>query len=83
MDQSCKANSVPDYRYAVFILYVVFIYFLSCEKYSFESLITTGLNSVSAIKLGIAIKPFNVSAIAQASESSTVPAMQAKRQKIT
>ena len=52
-------------------------------KYSFVSLITTGLNKASEIKLGIAISPFNVSAIDQASLSSTVPAMLAKRQKIT
>ena len=58
-------------------------YFFSELKYSFESLITTGLNNASAIKFGIAIRPFNVSAIAHARSNSTVPAIQANKQKIT
>ena len=59
------------------------IYFLIEAKYSFVSLITTGLNNASEIKLGIAISPLSVSATAQASLSSTVPAIQANKQKIT
>ena len=59
------------------------VYFLAEAKYSFVNLITTGLNSAIEIKLGIAINPFNVSATAQASLSSTVPAIQANKQKIT
>ena len=60
-----------------------YLFAFTCAKYSLQSLMTTGLNNATAIKFGIAISPFNVSAIAHASESSTVPAIQAKRQKIT
>ena len=59
------------------------IYFSIEAKCSFVSLITTGLNNASEIKLGIAISPLSVSAMDQASLSSTVPAIQANKQKIT
>ena len=57
--------------------------YLILEKYSFASFITTGLNNAKAIKFGIAMSPFNVSAIPHAKSSFTVPAIQAKIQKIT
>ena len=60
-----------------------FFYFLTLWKYSLVSLKTTGLSRATAIRLGIAIRPFMVSEIAQASSSSTVPAIQAKIQKMT
>ena len=41
------------------------------------------IKSARPTKFGIAIKPFKVSAIAQARSSFTAPAIQAKRQKIT
>ena len=63
--------------------FLFYLFAFTSAKYSFVSLITTGLNRRSAIKFGIAISPFNVSAIAQARESSTVPAIQANKQKIT
>ena len=62
----------------------VFYYFFTISvKYSLVSFTTIGLKNASAIKLGIAIRPFKVSAILQARVSSTVPAIQANPQKIT
>ena len=52
-------------------------------KYSLESFTTVGLSNAKAIKFGIAIRPFKVSAISQARVSSTVPAIHANKQKIT
>ena len=62
---------------------LVFYFFTISVKYSLQSFTTIGLSNASAIKLGIAMRPFKVSAIAQARSSSTLPAIQAKIQKIT
>ena len=80
------SGSFPEASFSLLRIGVLFIHYFflafTSSKYSFVSLNTTGLNNPTAIKLGIAIRPFNVSAIAHASESSTAPAIQANKQKM-